>query len=108
MVPTTTKYSIGQILRHRQHAFRGVVVDVDPIYSNGEDWYDRVATNRPRKDQPWYHLLAEDGTDGHYLAYVSEQNLLIDEAAEPILHPELSARFGPLVDGVYQMKQPLN
>ena len=108
MVPTTTKFSIGQILRHRHFAFRGVVVDIDPIYSNGEEWYERIATTKPRKDQPWYHLLAEDATDGHYEAYVSEQNLLVDEAAEPIAHPELAARFGPLIDGVYQMKHPLN
>ena len=108
MVPTTTKFSIGQILRHRHFAFRGVVVDIDPIYSNGDEWYESIATNRPRKDQPWYHLLAESADKTYYTAYVSEQNLLLDEAPEPIAHPELAARFGPLIDGVYQTKHPLN
>jgi heat shock protein HspQ len=108
MVPTTTKFTIGQILRHRHHPFRGVVIDIDPVYSNGDEWYERIATTKPRKDQPWYHLLAEDLANSHYLAYVSEQNLLIDETAEPVAHPDLPAHFGPLVDGTYQVKQAYN
>ena len=95
------KYALGQVVRHRIYAFRGVVFDIDPVFSNSEDWYEAIpAENRPVKDQPFYHLLAENA-DTEYIAYVSEQNLLPDESGEPLRHPQIDDYFVEDEDGRY-------
>lgn len=97
----TAKYSIGQIVKHRFFPFRGVIFDVDPEFSNTEEWYEAIpAEIRPRKDQPFYHLLAENA-ENYYVAYVSEQNLVTDDSGEPIEHPQITELFGGLTDGHY-------
>ena len=86
----TAKYQIGQIVRHRFYPFRGVVFDVDPEYSNSDEWYDSIPEDiRPVKEQPFYHQLAEN-SESEYVAYVSEQNLMPDETGEPIRHPQVN------------------
>ena len=105
MSPTrTAKFAIGQVVRHRLFPFRGVIFDVDPQFANSEEWYDAIpAEVRPRKDQPFYHLLAENA-ETEYIAYVSEQNLLEDESGEPIRHPQLGDLFDRTPDGNYAPK----
>ena len=87
------KFSIGEVVKHRHFDFRGVIYDVDFEFNNSEEWYESIPKNvRPRKDQPFYHLLAEnDQTE--YVAYVSEQNLLPDTSAEPVRHPQVEEIF---------------
>ncbi|MEM9269482.1 MAG: heat shock protein HspQ [Pseudomonadota bacterium] len=103
MLKTQAKFAIGQVVRHRVHPFRGVIFDVDPTFSNTEEWYEAIpAENRPKKDQPFYHLLAENDTS-YYVAYVSEQNLVQDETGAPVEHPEVDAMFGDLQDGQYEV-----
>ena len=88
-----TKFSIGQLVKHKFLPFRGVIYDVDPIFNNTEEWYQSIPKNvRPRKDQPFYHLLAEND-EITYEAYVSEQNLLMDDSGEPIKHPLIEEIF---------------
>jgi len=97
------KYALGQVVRHRVYAFRGVVFDIDPVFSNTEDWYLSIpAESRPVKDQPFYHLLAEN-SETEYIAYVSEQNLLPDESGEPLRHPQLDDYFVEDEDGRYRV-----
>ncbi len=105
---TQAKYHLGQVLRHRKHPFRGVVFDVDPTFSSTEDWYQAIPEDsRPRRDQPFYHLLAEN-EQGSYLAYVSEQNLVPDSSG-PVDHPDLPDMFGAFVeDGRYEVQARLN
>jgi heat shock protein HspQ len=87
------KYKIGQVVRHRVFPFRGVVFDVDPIFDNTDEWYESIpAEIRPHKDQPFYHLFAEN-SETEYVAYVSEQNLLPDNSSEPIRHPQVAEVF---------------
>lgn len=100
----TAKFRIGQVVRHRLFPFRGVIFDVDPEFANTEEWYEAIpAQVRPRKDQPFYHLLAENA-ETEYIAYVSEQNLLVDETGEPVRHPQLKEMFDALPDGGYEPK----
>ena len=100
----TAKFAIGQVVRHRLFPFRGVVFDVDPQFSNTEEWYQSIPKEvRPRKDQPFYHLLAEN-SDTEYIAYVSEQNLLEDDTGEPVRHPQLRELFDRTADGHYSPK----
>ena len=102
------KFRIGEIVRHRVYDFRGVVFDVDPIFANTQEWYDAIPADlRPRKDQPFYHLLAEND-QSYYVAYVSEQNLLPDETGEPVGHPDLPDLFGDFQDGRYPLQFQLN
>jgi heat shock protein HspQ len=90
------KFAIGQVVKHRRYPFRGVIYDVDPVFANTEEWWLSIPEDvRPRKDQPFYHLLAENETT-YYVAYVSEQNLVRDESGEPVDHPEVAEMFGPL------------
>lgn len=99
MLTTFAKFSVGQVVRHRVHPFRGVIFDVDPTFSNTDEWWESIPEeNRPSKDQPFYHLLAENDTS-YYVAYVSEQNLVSDELGEPVDHPEVSEMFGQLREG---------
>ena len=87
------KYAIGQVVRHRHYPFRGVIFDVDPTFANTEQWWLSIPEEiRPRKDQPFYHLLAENDENA-YVAYVSEQNLLPDETGQPVRHPQTSLIF---------------
>ena len=108
MLKTDAKYHIGQVLRHRKHPFRGVVFDVDAIFSNTEEWWLSIPEDvRPHKDQPFYHLLAENA-DTEYVAYVSEQNLVPDETGQPVTHPDLGDLFGDFEDGRYPLQFQLN
>ena len=87
------------MVRHRFHPFRGVIFDVDPTFNNTQEWWESIPEeSRPRKDQPFYHLLAENETS-YYVAYVSEQNLVRDDSGEPVDHPEVAEMFGPLREG---------
>lgn len=95
------KFHIGQIVRHRLFSFRGVIFDVDPVFANTEEWWMSIPEDiRPSKDQPFYHLLAENA-ESEYVAYVSEQNLLVDESEEPLRHPQISDYFDERKGDVY-------
>ena len=95
------KFALGQVVRHRVYAFRGVVFDIDPVFNNTEDWWESIpAEIRPVKDQPFYHLLAEN-EETEYIAYVSEQNLLPDNSGEPLRHPQIGDYFVEDEDGHY-------
>ncbi len=101
------KFTIGQVVRHRLFPFRGVIFDIDPEFNNTEEWYQSIPTEvRPDRDQPFYHLFAENA-DSEYIAYVSEQNLLEDETGEPVRHPQLGEMFDVTSDGRYQPKPQL-
>ncbi|SDO37984.1 heat shock protein HspQ [Lutimaribacter pacificus] len=108
MLKSWAKYNLGQVVRHKRHPFRGVVFDVDPRFNNTEEWYQAIPEElRPSKDQPYYHLLAENETS-YYIAYVSEQNLLPDTSGEPVDHPDIADLFGPYHDGQYPLHFQLN
>ncbi len=95
------KFRIGDVVHHRHFDFRGVIFDVDPVYANTEEWWDSIPENmRPSKDQPFYHLLAENDQTT-YVAYVSEQNLVLDESGEPVSHPQVPRLFSSGADGRY-------
>jgi len=97
------KFSIGQIVQHRYYPFRGVIYDVDPTFDNTDEWWESIPENiRPEKNQPFYHLLAEND-ETEYVAYVSEQNLLADDTGEPVRHPQVSEFFSGLEGGMYQV-----
>lgn len=98
------KFGIGQVVVHRRYAFRGVIFDVDPVFANTEEWWLAIPEEvRPRKDQPFYHLFAEN-TETEYIAYVSEQNLLPDTSGEPVRHPQVDEIFVRTDAGGYRLK----
>ncbi|MCJ8140618.1 heat shock protein HspQ [Falsirhodobacter halotolerans] len=108
MIASQAKYHLGQVLRHRKHAFRGVVFDVDAMFANTDEWYDAIPEDsRPAKDQPFYHLLAEND-QSYYIAYVSEGNLTPDETGEPVDHPDLAEMFGDFDEGRYPLHFNMN
>jgi heat shock protein HspQ len=97
----TAKFAIGQVVKHRIYPFRGVIFDVDPVFANTEEWLASIPEEvRPRRDQPFYHLLAENAQTT-YVAYVSEQNLLADETGKPVSHPQVPHFFKELKRGHY-------
>ena len=101
MQSRSAKFAIGQVVKHRVYPFRGVIFDVDPIFANTEEWWRSIPVEvRPSKDQPFYHLYAENA-DSEYVAYVSEQNLMSDESGEPVRHPQVSESFELTKDGRY-------
>jgi len=111
-VITSAKFEIGTPVRHRVYGFRGVIFDVDPIFNNTEEWWENIPEDvRPRKDQPFYHLLAEtpEPERSPYIAYVSEQNLVPEQFdEEPIDHPELDEFFEGIQDGRFILRQKSN
>lgn len=99
------KYQIGQVVRHKLFPFRGVIFDVDPEFANTDEWYDSIPEEvRPRKDQPFYHLFAENERT-HYIAYVSEQNLIPDDSDVPLSHPDILDWFDLTGGGTYELKK---
>ena len=105
MKARVAKFPIGAVVKHRLFPFRGVVFDIDPVFANTEEWYQAIpAEMRPRKDQPFYHLFAENA-DTEYIAYVSEQNLLPDESGEPVRHPQVKEVFERAQDGSYKPRE---
>jgi heat shock protein HspQ len=96
------KFQVGQVVRHRLYPFRGIIFDIDPVFDNTEEWWQSIPEEvRPRKDQPFYHLLAENA-ETEYIAYVSEQNLLLDRSGTPLRHPQVSEMFTLGEDGKYR------
>jgi heat shock protein HspQ len=100
------KFQIGDVVKHRIYPFRGVVFDVDPVFDNTDEWYDSIPVDvRPRKDQPFYHLFAEND-ESEYVAYVSEQNLLRDHDDIPLRHPQIDEMFSTDSQGRYVEREP--
>jgi len=98
------KFGIGEVVKHRIYPFRGVVFDVDPTFSNTEEWWNSIPPNvRPARDQPFYHLFAEN-SETEYVAYVSEQNLLADTSGEPVRHPQVLEVFARDPQGHYRVR----
>ena len=92
----TARFGIGHVVKHRVYPFRGVIFDVDPVFANTEEWLMSIPEEvRPRRDQPFYHLLAENAQTT-YVAYVSEQNLLPDDSGKPVSHPQVPHFFKEL------------
>jgi heat shock protein HspQ len=98
------RFAIGDVVRHKMFDFRGVIFDVDPFFANTEEWYEAIPEPlRPSKDQPFYHLLAEN-EESSYVAYVSQQNLVADDSDDPIDHPALASMFDGIEGGRYQLR----
>lgn len=98
------KFQIGQVVKHRLFPFRGIIFDVDPEFANTEEWYQAIPEDvRPRRDQPYYHLLAENA-ENEYVAYVSEQNLVPDTSGEELRHPQIEDFFIKQSNGTYKVK----
>jgi len=98
------KFTLGEVVKHRLFSFRGVIFDIDPVFNNTEEWWLAIPENvRPSKDQPFYHLFAENA-ESEYVAYVSEQNLLPDTSGEPIRHPQVAEVFERDDDGRYRRR----
>jgi heat shock protein HspQ len=100
----SARFGVGDIVRHRMFDFRGVIFDVDPVFANSEEWYEAIpAEIRPTRDQPFYHLLAEND-DSTYVAYVSQQNLVGDGVSGPVDHPGIDELFDDFADGRYRLR----
>jgi|TARA_B110000263_G_scaffold48418_1_gene40236 heat shock protein HspQ len=104
------KFKLGEVVRHRKFDFRGIIFDVDPIFDNTDEWLDRIPEDRrPTKNQPFYHILAENEDKSVYIAYVSQQNLVEDSDKNPFTHPSVKLIFdGKDTDGNYIVKQSTN
>ena len=104
---TRARFDIGDVVRHRLHDFRGVIFDIDPVFANSEEWYESIpAELRPNREQPYYHLLAENG-ESSYVAYVSQQNLQADGDGGPVDHPSLPELFEDFDAGRYRLRRGL-
>lgn len=101
------RYAIGDVVRHRLYDFRGVIFDIDPVFANSDEWYQSIPVDiRPDREQPYYHLLAENG-ESSYVAYVSQQNLQADGEAGPVEHPSLAQLFEDFEGGRYRLRRGL-
>ena len=101
----SVKFSIGQVVHHKMFDYRGVIVDVDPVFNSTEEWYEKVALSRPPKDKPWYYVLVDGAT---HQTYVAEKNLEDDTSAKPVDHPLVPEFFVGFKDGSYAMRQRTN
>jgi len=104
---TKARFGIGDVVRHRVFDFRGVVFDIDPVFANSEEWYESIPKEvRPHREQPFYHLLAENG-EASYVAYVSQQNLLADGESGPVDHPSLNELFDDFDGARYPLRRSM-
>ena len=101
------RFKLGEVVKHRVFPFRGVVFDIDPVFNNTDEWWLSIPENvRPSKDQPFYHLFAENG-ETEYIAYVSEQNLLPDTSGKPVRHPQVGEVFERDDNGSYKPRNAM-
>ena len=101
------RFAIGDVVRHKHFDFRGVIFDIDPVFANSEEWYEAIPQEyRPSREQPYYHLLAEN-EESSYVAYVSQQNLMADPEGGPVDHPSLDQLFEQFKDGKYRLRRGL-
>jgi heat shock protein HspQ len=101
-------FAIGDVVRHKLHDFRGVVFDIDPVFANSEEWYEAIPKElRPRREQPYYHLFAEND-DSSYIAYVSQQNLVEDGGGGPVEHPHIDEIFDEFDGDRYPLRRGLS
>jgi heat shock protein HspQ len=104
---SSARFGIGDVVRHKLYDFRGVVFDIDPVFANSEEWYQSIPQDvRPRREQPYYHLLAEN-EDNAYVAYVSQQNLIGDGESGPVDHPSVDQLFEDFRGGRYRLRRGL-
>ena len=104
---SSARFAIGDVVRHCLFDFRGVVFDIDPVFANSEEWYEAIPKEvRPHREQPFYHLLAENG-EASYVAYVSQQNLLADAEGGPVDHPSLAELFEDFDGARYPLRRSL-
>lgn len=100
------RFYVGQIVHHKLFAYRGIIYDVDPVFSGSEEWYDEVAKTRPPKESPWYHVLVDGAS---HTTYVAERNLEpADDDSEPIDHPLFAELFRSTEDGEWIPQQETN
>ena len=102
---TRAQFRIGQVVRHSLFHYRGVIVDVDAVFSGTEEWYEAMAKSRPPREKPWYHLLVHDGD---HMTYVAERNIEADDAPLPINHRMVDEVFSRFENGAYVVRQSLN
>ncbi len=106
-IEAEARFSIGSVVRHRMFDFRGVIFDIDPVFANSDEWYESIPEHiRPHRNQPYYHLFAEN-EDSSYIAYVSQQNLLDDSEAGPVGHPDVKLLFEKFDKGHYHLHNVL-
>ena len=98
-------FSVGQIVRHRLFHYRGVVIDVDPVFMGTEEWYQAMAKSKPPRDTPWYHVLVHNAV---HQTYVAERNLDGDKTFEPICHPAIDTVFSGFDGRCYQRRLRAN
>ena len=101
MATSHALFSIGQLIHHKRFEYRGVILDVDPVFQGTEEWYNQMAKSRPPKDKPWYHVIVNDGVSK---TYVAEQNLELDVVGDPIDHPEVRLWFEPFESKSYKIR----
>jgi len=101
---SAAKFDVGEVVHHRLFDYRGVIFDVDPVFSGTEEWYEQVAKSRPPRDQPWYHVLPDGGTHTTYVAERNLRALEAQEAAGPINHPLVGELFDRSESGAYVPK----
>ncbi|MCS3904437.1 heat shock protein HspQ [Methylohalomonas lacus] len=102
---TEARFSIGQLIHHRLFDYRGVIVDIDPVFMGSDEWYEQVAESRPPKDQPWYRVLVDGAS---HETYVAERHLEDDAEQTPVKHPMVDSFFQSFEQGKYQLQGPVN
>jgi heat shock protein HspQ len=105
MSTNKAKFDVGQLVQHKLFNYRGVIIDVDPIFQSSDEWYEQVALSRPPKDKPWYRVLVHNAV---HETYVAEQNLASDKLVDAINHPLVNTYFDNFVDGRYTSQRPVN
>ncbi len=101
----SAKFAVGQVIHHNKFDYRGVIIDVDPVFSATDEWYEKVARSRPPKDKPWYHVLVENSLTQ---SYVAERHLEVDESLKPIKNPAINIFFSSFKNGIYFNEKALN
>ena len=104
MTIVRAEFHVGQVVTHNKFGYRGVIYDIDPVFSLSDEWYEQVATSRPPKDRPWYRVLREGGQE----TYVAERHLDVEPEPQPVEHPEVFTHFDAFRGGCYVRDRALN
>ncbi|KTC68700.1 putative DNA-binding protein hemimethylated [Legionella birminghamensis] len=80
------KFNIGDCVRHQQHGYRAVIVDIDPLFQASGRYNPQASKREFATRSTWYRLLVDESSQ---ITYVEEDQLILDKGSEQIDNPRL-------------------
>ena len=85
---SAVEHSIGQVFRHKQFGYRGVVVGWDAQCDRPAEWLAANKIAQSRGEQPFYHVIPDQPDCVRLFGEPRESKYVAQDNMEPIVDPE--------------------